>query len=40
MHPLEVWWLVEAKMPRKSVLPESELADLHAFMQKEGLLDG
>jgi len=39
MHPQEVWWLVEAKMPRQSGLG-SDLEDVRAFMQREGLLDG
>lgn len=40
MHPLELWWLVEAKMPRKSGPLGSDLEDVRAFMQREGLLDG
>lgn len=40
MPPPTVWWLVEAKRPRRTPLPESDMADLHAFMVKEGHLDG
>jgi hypothetical protein len=42
MHPTELWWLIEAKMPPKryGLLTENEMADLYDDMKKKGLLDG
>lgn len=41
MAPQEVWWLIESKMPRKTLvgsLTEDDAADLYAHMKEQGIL--
>ena len=40
MHPTELWWLIDARRPRKMYgsSTESEMASLHADLKAMGAL--
>lgn len=41
MHPVEVFWLIDARMPKKTYaggMSEDEVADIHAHLKREGHL--
>lgn len=42
MHPDELWWLVEAKLPQKKYgsLTEDEVAEIYEDMLEKGLFNG
>lgn len=42
LHPLEFWWLVDARRPVKMYgsMPEHEMADLYEELEEAGLIHG